>query len=314
MKAFLEALPGVYNVEDNLKVGAPEVRLFVDEDRAAQHGLGFEQLAVALRAANDGVVASSLREASRNEDIDIRVRLDDSYRTGLADLLDIELMTPQGYLVKLRDVADVEVARGYRALHRFDGKRTVSVFAQVDGEQATSITANQRLKAAFADLEVRYPELEVRFGGEFKESSEAFADIFRTFPVAFVAIYMILAALFRSYLQPFVVTAAIPFGFVGVVVGVALFDYSISFILLYATIGLTGVVVNDSLVMVDFINRARAEGMSTRDAVRRSGERRFRPILLTTLTTVMALLPMAFGFPGDFEDLRSLLPLRFHLA
>ena len=298
MKAFLEAIPGVYNVEDNLNVGAPEVRLFVDEDRAAQHGLGFEQLAMALRAANDGIIASSLREAGRNEDIDIRVRLDDSYRTGLADLLDIELMTPGGYLVKLRDVADVEVARGYRALHRFDGKRTVSVFAQVDGEQATSITTNQRLKAAFADLQLRYPELEVRFGGEFEESGEAFADIFRTFPVAFVAIYMILAALFRSYLQPFIVAAAIPFGFLGVIVGVAVFDYSVSFILLYATIGLTGVVVNDSLVMVDFINRARAEGMSVRDAVRRSGERRFRPILLTTLTTVMALFPMAFGFQG----------------
>ena len=298
MKAFLESLPGVYNVEDNLKVGAPEVRLFVDEHRAAQHGLGFEQLAMALRAANDGIVASSLREESRNEDIDIRVRLDDPYRTGLTDLLDIELMTPQGYLVKLRDVADVEVARGYRALHRFDGKRTVSVFAQVDGEKATSITANQRLQAAFADLALRYPELEVRLGGEFEESGEAFAQLGRIFPVALVAIYMILAALFRSYLQPFVVTAAIPFGFLGVIVGVAVFDYSVSFILLYATIGLTGVVVNDSLVMVDFINRARRSGMGLRDAVRQSGERRFRPILLTTLTTVMALLPMAFGLQG----------------
>jgi multidrug efflux pump subunit AcrB len=109
---------------------------------------------------------------------------------------------------------------------------------------------------------------------------------------------MILAALFRSYIQPLVVTAAIPFAFMGVIFGVALLDYDVSFILMYATIGLTGVVVNDSLVMVDFINRARAAGVPLRQAVRESGAQRFRPILLTTLTTVMALLPMAFGLQG----------------
>jgi HAE1 family hydrophobic/amphiphilic exporter-1 len=110
---------------------------------------------------------------------------------------------------------------------------------------------------------------------------------------------MILAALFRSYLQPLVVVTAVPFAFVGIVLGVSLFDYNVSFVLLYAAIGLTGVVVNDSLVMVDFINRARRdEGLELVEAVRQSGARRFRPILLTTLTTVVALLPMAFGLQG----------------
>jgi HAE1 family hydrophobic/amphiphilic exporter-1 len=298
MKSFLHSLPGVYNVEDNLKVGPPEVRLLVDEERAAGYGLGFEDLALALRAANEGIIASSFREPSRNEDVDIRVRLDDRYRRGLADLLDVELLTSGSQLVKLRDVANVELARGYRAYHRYDGKRTVSVFASVDDVEATSISANRQLEAAFADLEARYPQLDVRYGGEYAESGKAFADMGRALPVALVAIYMILAALFRSYLQPLVVVAAVPFSFVGVILGVALFGYSISYILLYATIGLTGVVVNDSLVMVDFINRARDEETDLLEAVRRSGARRFRPILLTTLTTVVALLPMAFGLQG----------------
>ena len=110
---------------------------------------------------------------------------------------------------------------------------------------------------------------------------------------------MILAALFRNYLQPVIVLSAIPFGFMGIVLGISLFDYSLSFVLVYASIGLTGVIVNDSLVMVDFINRARREGMELLEAVRLSGARRFRPILLTTLTTVTALLPMAVGLQGS---------------
>ncbi len=300
VKAFLETVPGVYNIEDNLKLGTPEVRLLVDEERMARHGLGFEDLALALRGANDGLLAGSFRDPRRNEDVDIRVMLADRHRASLQELLDVDVATPGGYLVRLRDVADIEVARGYMAYHRYDGRRTVSVLAQVDDEQATSLSANQALQARFADLETRHPELEVRYGGEFEDSAEAFADLARAFPVALVAIYMILAALFRSYLQPLVVVTAVPFAFVGIVLGVAALDYSVSFVLLYAAIGLTGVVVNDSLVMVDFINRARRdEGLPLLEAVRQSGARRFRPILLTTLTTVVALMPMALGLQGE---------------
>ncbi|MEN8180916.1 MAG: efflux RND transporter permease subunit [Myxococcota bacterium] len=299
MLAYLGSLPGVYNAEDDLKLGPPEVRLVVDEERAARHGLRFEDLARALRAANDGVVASSFRDPSADEDVDIRVLLEAGYRRGLQDLLEVELRAPEGYLLKLRDVADVEQSRGYRSYRRYDGRRTVRVTANVDEELATSVGVNQRLQAAFADVETRYPQVEVRYGGEFAETNESFAKLGRVFPIALLAIYMILAALFRSYLQPLVVTAAIPFGLAGIVIGVGLLDYRVSFVLMYATIGLTGVVVNDSLVMVDFINRARRAGMPLLEAVRQSGARRFRPILLTTLTTVVALLPMALGLQGS---------------
>jgi HAE1 family hydrophobic/amphiphilic exporter-1 len=145
---------------------------------------------------------------------------------------------------------------------------------------------------------MRYPEVEVIYGGEFQETAKAFANLRAAFPVALLLIYMILAAQFRSYLQPLVVATAIPFGLMGVVAGVGLMGYTVSFDLLYATIGLTGVVVNDSLVMVDFINRARRDGMPLLEAVRQSGARRLRPILLTTFTTALALLPMALGLAG----------------
>ncbi len=297
--AYLETVPGVQNIEDNLKEGPAEARLLVDAPRASRHGLTFDQIALALRASNDGVVASTFRGLEVDEDIDIRVLLDERFRGSLDDLLDVELATPGGYLVKLRDVADVERTRGYLSYRRHDELRTVTVYADVDNELATSQSVNQKLRARFADLEERYPGIRVHFGGEFESRSEAFDDLGRAFPVAFLAMYMIMAALFRSYLQPLVVAASIPFGLMGVVFGVGVMNYDVSFILMYATIGLTGVVVNDALVMVDFINRAREAGKPLREAVRESGVIRFRPILLTTLTTVMALLPMALGFSGE---------------
>ena len=298
MIAALETMPGVYNIEDNLKPGPSEARLVVDAQRAAQHELSFEEIAIALRGANDGIVASSFRAPSIDEDVDIRVLLDERYRGSLGDLLDTELRTPGGYLVKLRDVADVELTRGFLSYRRYDERRTVTVFAEVDDELTTSAAVNGALQARFADIEVRYPGVTVDYSGEFASQQEAFADLARAFPVALVAIYMLLAALFRSYLQPMVVLAAIPFGLMGVAFGVGLLGYKVSFILMYATLGLIGVVVNDSLVMVDFINRARQGGMPLREAVRKSGAIRFRPILLTTLTTVFALMPMALGFGG----------------
>jgi len=298
MKEYLHTLPGVSNIEDNLREGPREIRLVLDEQRAGQHGLSFEAMAAAFRAANDGLVASSFREPGEEEEYDIRVLPELRYRQDVRSILETEVRAPGGYLTKLGDVADVEFSRGYQALSHYDGTRAVTVYADVDEEQATSVSANRALETHFADLGTRYPEVEVIYGGEFQETAKALGNLGAAFPVALLLIYMILAAQFRSYLQPLVIATAIPFGLMGVVAGVGIMGYTISFGLLYATIGLTGVVVNDSLVMVDFINRARRDGMPLLEAVRQSGARRLRPILLTTLTTALALLPMALGLAG----------------
>jgi multidrug efflux pump subunit AcrB len=274
----------------------------VDQERAGQHRITFAELAQALRGANDGLMASSYRGPDEGEEIDIRVLLEERYRSEIPDLLRTKVRTPGGYLIELGDVADVEFARGFQSLTHFDGKRTVTVYAEVDNDEATALGVNQTLAARFADLPLRHPELEITYGGEFEATRETFQDMQRVFPIAILLIYMILAALFRSYLQPLIVITAVPFGIMGVVMGVGAFGYDLSIYILYATIGLTGVVVNDSLVMVDFINRARASGLPLLEAVRQSGARRLRPILLTTLTTVMALLPMALGLAGGSKS------------
>ncbi|MEM9177108.1 MAG: efflux RND transporter permease subunit [Myxococcota bacterium] len=302
IKVYLATLPGVDGIDDNLKEGPREIRLEIDDERAAQFGLTFEDLARALRGANDGVVSSSFRSPTAVEDDDIRVLLEPGQRDRLLDLLEIEVRGRQGQLVRLADVARLEVTRGYLAYRRVDGKRAVTVFADVDDELATSISVNRDLEARFADIRERYPAVDLVYGGEYQESNESMRETLAAFPVALLAIYMLLATLFRSYTQPLIVLTSVPLGFAGIIFGVLTLDYKVSFNLLYAAVGLSGVVVNDSLVLVDFINRARRGGTPLLEAVAQAGAQRLRPVILTTMTTVVALLPMAFGLQGSSKS------------
>jgi multidrug efflux pump subunit AcrB len=306
MKTFLAGVSGAYNVEDNLLTGPREVRFVMDEARASIHGLTFQDLALTLRGANDGLIASTFKPPDSDEDIDIRVLYDDRYRQSEQDLLQAEVRTPNGYRVKLADVGNIEVSGSYLSLGHHDTKRSVIVYADVIEGVATSESLNRLLQARFADLDVRFPDVEVVYGGEFQETQRAFSDTFRILPIALLLIYVILAAEFRSYGQPFIVLLAVPFGVMGVLLGLAVFGYPLSFGAMYVIVGLSGVVVNDSLILVDFINRSRTAGMSLYEAVLLAGRTRFRPVLLTTVTTVVALLPTALGLFGRSKSFGSL--------
>jgi multidrug efflux pump subunit AcrB len=230
------------------------------------------------------------------------VLLEPEQRKRILDLLETEVRGADGRLVRLADVADLEVTRGYLAYRRIDAKRSVTVFADVDDDLATSLSVGRDLEARFADIRARYPEVDLVYGGEYQESNEALANTFAAFPVALGLIYMLLATLFRSYVQPLIVLTSVPVGFAGIVFGLAVLDYNFSFSLVYASVGLAGVVVNDALVLVDFINRARREGVPLMDAVAQAGAQRLRPVILTTMTTVVALLPMALGLLGSSKS------------
>ena len=154
------------------------------------------------------------------------------------------------------------------------------------------------MQQRFANISSRYPGVNVVFGGEFEATQRAFRDVLNAAAVALLAIYMILAAEFRSYSQPLVVMSVILLSVIGVIFGMWVMDYAISMFVFYAGVGLAGIVVNDSLVLVDFVNRERAAGRGLREALRTASSHRFRPILLTTLTTIGGLLPMAMGLSG----------------
>ncbi len=297
-KIALRSLPGVYNVEDNVPIGPRELRVRLDEHRASIHGLSFDDVGAALRAANEGLIPSTFKDPMSNEDIDIRVVLKEDQRRSIEELLDADVRTPSGALVKLNDVAEIELSRSYSRLYHRDTDRSVMVYAAVDRAQTTAIKVNQAMQARLGDIESRYPGVSLVFGGEFEATQRAFADIGRVMLIALLAIYMILAATFRSYSQPIVVISVVAFSYIGVIIGMFIMDYPISMFVLYAMVGLAGIVVNDSIVLIDFVNREREYGSDLRSAVRTASSQRFRPILLTTVTTVAGLLPMAVGLSG----------------
>ncbi|MGH0029077.1 MAG: efflux RND transporter permease subunit [Myxococcota bacterium] len=297
MQSELLATPGVFNVEDNLPEGPLELRVALHEHRASLYGLTFDDVATALRAANDGLVPSTFKDPRSDEDVDIRVLLQGAQRNEMADLLDVELRTATGQRIKLGDVARVEVARGYQRLYHHDAERAVIVYGDVDGQAATSISANDHMEARFADVTQRYPGVSVVYGGENQETERTMQDMLRALGIALLAIYAILATLFRSYLQPIVVMSVVAFAFIGVSLGLFITDGALSMWVMYATVGLAGIVVNDSLVLIDFVNKERDRGTPVAESVRLASQRRFRPILLTTVTTIAGLLPMSLGFP-----------------
>ncbi|MCP5056558.1 MAG: efflux RND transporter permease subunit [bacterium] len=298
LKADLATIPGVFNIEDNLPIGPRELRVRLDEHRASLHGLTFQDVGIALRAANDGLVPSTFKDPASDEDVDIRVMYPKAQRSSIADLLDVEIRSPAGHTVKLGDVARIEVERSYQSLYHYDARRAVVVYAEVDKLQATSVSANREMASRFADASVRWPGVSLVFGGEAQETERSISELLGTLFIALVAIYAILATQFRSYLQPVVVMSVIAFAFIGVILGMFVLDYPLTMYVFYAMVGLAGIVVNDSLVLIDFVNQGRARGLSSLDAVRESCSLRFRPILLTTVTTIAGLFPMAVGLGG----------------
>jgi HAE1 family hydrophobic/amphiphilic exporter-1 len=297
LKAELAATTGVYNIEDNVPEGPLELRIALHEHRASLYGLAFEDVATALRAANAGLVPSTFKDPQADEDVDIRVLLKDAQRTEMSDLLDVNVRTADGSLVKLGDVARIEVGRGYQRLYHHDAQRAVIVYADVDGEAATSTAVNDAMRVRFADIPERYPGVSMSFGGEDEATKNTMNDMARALGIAVLAIYAILATLFRSYVQPIVVMSVLMFAFMGVSLGLFVTDGALSMWVMYAVVGLAGIVVNDSLVLMDFVNREHARGTPAAEAVRIASLRRFRPILLTTVTTIAGLLPMSLGIP-----------------
>jgi len=298
IKAYLASMPGVMGIDDDLKLGHRQVRFKLKEEVASELGLTFYDVAVALRAANDGLVVSTFKDPRYDEDVHVRVMYQDRYRRRIEDLSDVDIKTPTGAMVKLRDVADLTMGQGYALLRHFGGKRAVFVTADVDTEITDGTHVNNAVLARFKSLEDRYEGLELLAGGQFEETHRSFRSLRWAATIGIMVMYLILATQFRSYLQPLVVITAILFAAVGMIVGLIVNGYPFSVVTAIAMIGLFGIAVNDSLVLIDFVNQERVTGTPIVEALRRSCHVRARPIVLTTLTTMAGLLPMAFGLGG----------------
>jgi multidrug efflux pump subunit AcrB len=292
----LQSIPGVTDIDRDDKRGKEQIEIKIDFEKLARRGLTVADIARNVRIAYDGQVVTSIREG--DEDIDFRVRLIEQARRDIRFLENLSVPNAQGRLIRLGEVARFETGPGPNAFYHFDGERTTTVEADLDTDVVTAIEATNRVLSSI-DMDA-WPGMQIRVGGEAEESMASLMSLLITFIIAFVGIYFLLILLFNSFTQPFLVMIAIPFGLVGVIFALAIHNEPLSFLALIGSIGLAGVVVNDSLVLVNHINELRAArpDESVRKLVAEATSNRLRAIILTTLTTVAGLLPLAYGIGG----------------
>jgi len=297
ISGYIAAIEGVHDVTDSFNEGKDEVRVEIDEDRAALYGLSVQSIGRTVRTAMDGTVVATVQE--EDEDIDVRVRYLPRHRRTLAEIASLRIASPDGRLIPFGNVAELRHTAGYGTIDRVGRERVIAVSADVDDEVITSVEANSRIAAYFSDLTERYPGYHLEFGGEAEETQESLESLSQAFLVAFLVIYAILGTIFRSFSQPLVVLFAIPFSLVGVVLGFFVMGEPLSFMSLFGLIALAGIVVNDSLLLVSFINNSRARGAGAAYAVAINAKRRFRPVMLTSLSTIAGVLPLSLASTGQ---------------
>ncbi len=286
----LAEYPGVYDIASSHREGKRELRLQVRSSAEAL-GLSLADLARQVRQAFYGEEAQRIQRG--RDDVRIMVRFPASQRRSLADIENMRIRLPDGTAVPFAQVAHAELGRGYSTIRRADRQRVIHVTADVDVTRANANEILGNLERGFLPgLLAEYPALSYRFEGERREQSETLANFQRGFILSLIAIFALLAIPLGSYVQPLIIMSAIPYGIMGAVWGHLLTGRDLSMLSVIGVLAATGVVVNDSLVMVSFVNDRVRDGEPLRDAIGEAGVLRFRPIVLTSLTTFVGLTPI----------------------
>lgn len=290
VKAELSGYAGLEEIDDSYSEGKREIRLQLKPE-AALLGITETDLAMQVRSAFYGSEALRIQRG-RNE-VRVMVRYPESERQNISSIEDMRFRTASGIEIPFSQAAYVSESRGYSVINRTDRKRVINVTAKVNNRQtnAGEIVADIT-DGLLKQMVIEYPGLSYDLEGESRDRKESMGSLGRGFMLALLVIFALLAIPFRSFTQPLIIMSAIPFSIVGAIIGHLLLGYDLSMISMFGIVALAGIVVNDSLVMIDFINRNKEEGLSLREAVIESGKRRFRPIILTSLTTFFGLMPI----------------------
>ena len=302
----LAGVPGLVDVRSSLEAGSPELQIIFDRARLATLGLDMRVLSETLRDRVQGTVPTRFKEEDRQ--IDIRVRNRESDRATAQDVRNLVLPGPGGEPIRLTTVADVIVGRGPAEIHRLQQQRAAIVSADIEGRSLGAVVGDIR-----EVMRAHPPSGGVtgELGGQEEEMRVSYASLRFAIALAIFLVYLVMAATFESLVHPFVVMFTIPLALVGVVLGLLVTGTEISVIVLIGAVMLVGIVVNNAIVLVDKVNQLRRQGWTKEEALVRAGHIRLRPILMTTLTTVLGLVPMALSF-GEGSELRS--PLAITVA
>ncbi|RMG06337.1 MAG: efflux RND transporter permease subunit [Planctomycetota bacterium] len=297
VQAWLRAQPGVYGIYDDAVPGKRELELRVDPEAAAAVGLTTADVAAQVRARFQGLEATTFRRF--DDDVPLVVRLPLRERRLRQSLEEAWLRGSGGQRVPLAAVASVREHQGLSKIVRNERQRAVTVLADVDLERANALDVTEKLRARFAEDLSRRLGVELTIKGQRREAERSMRGLMEALGIALLLIYLILGTQFKSFTQPLFVMVAIPFGIDGILFGHMITGRDLTFLSMMGLVATSGIVVNDSLVLVDLINRLRAQGLPIFEAAVRGSVQRLRPILLTSITTILGLTPLAFFASGQ---------------
>ena len=300
IRKMIKDIPGLVDLKDDFVKAKPEIKIKVDKEKAALLGLDTYQVAYTVKAAINGIKVGVYREGK--DEYDIVARFPEKSRHSLEILDRLTVSGKDGAPIPLTSLAKAKLCSGYGAITHVDQKRVVTISADVSGRLANDIIADIEKKLKVFDWPRGYS---YRFTGEQKEQEKSSAFLSKAFIAAIFIIFLVLVTQFNSALTPFIVLTSVLLSLIGVFFGLLVTGTAFGIIMTgVGVISLAGVVVNNSIVLIDYYNQLREKGMEVRAALERTGLVRFRPVMLTAITTILGLLPMATGISYDFTKLR----------
>lgn len=300
VKEQLAEVEGVREIEDSISEGRPELQIRINRSLAAKFGLRSAQIGSAVKTAISGTIATRYEVAG--EEIDIRVKLASNDISSTQQIKDLLIPSPTGARVPLNRIADFSVEQGPREILRKNQVRYAQVTADIYG---TNLGQVMPLIRERIDQNLSIPDgYQVEYGGEYKEMQDAFINLVYALLLAIVLVYMVMASQFESLIHPFIVMFTVPMAAIGVMLGLFITGHNFSVVSIIGVVMLAGIVVNNAIVLIDYVNTLRSKGSTIREALLEAAPIRLRPILMTTLTTILALFPLALGF-GEGSEVQA---------
>jgi len=300
-KAIMDNMEGLHDVIVSMREGKPELRIIPDRDRTSMMGFTMAEIGTGLRYANLGQVATRFREAG--EEFDVRIRLDEEDRSTMGRVTAIPVISRTGVVTQVANLGEIRHERGPISIYRENRVRCVTVSAKTESRDIQSEML--KVQAEMKELEASMPNgYFVEYGGSYQDMQKTFKDLMLALIIAIMLIYMVMAAQFESFTQPIIVMLTVPLAFIGVVIGLTVMGHPLSVTAFIGIIILVGVVVNNGIVMVTFVNQMRGEGHSMREVIIKGASIRLRPIMIMSTTTIMAVLPMALA-TGQGSEMQS---------
>ncbi|MCL2184183.1 MAG: efflux RND transporter permease subunit [Chitinispirillia bacterium] len=302
-KAVMGRMEGLHDVNVSMREGKPEVVIVPDRDKSSMMGFSMAEIGSGIRYANLGQVVTRFREAG--EEYDVRIRLDEGDRASMGSVTAIPVISRSGVVAQVGSLGEILQESGPISIYRENRVRCVTVTAKTESRDIQSEML--KVQAAMADIEAAMPGgYFVEYGGSFEDMQETFRDLLLAVLIALILVYMVMAAQFESFTQPLIVMMTVPLAFIGVVFGLSVMGHPLSVTAFIGIIVLIGVVLNNGIVMITFVNQLRDRGRSLKDALVEGAAVRLRPILITSITTIIAVLPMALSKGQGSEMLSPL--------